>query len=66
MRFVPALYVSAWGTAEIVSAPILALWVFGEVPGPAKIIGGAIVIAGLLYYNYHENDTPGKRPGGLS
>jgi len=61
MRFVPALYVSAWGTAEIVSAPLLALWIFGEVPGPAKIIGGAIVIAGLLYYNYHENDTPGKR-----
>jgi drug/metabolite transporter (DMT)-like permease len=61
MRFVPSLYVSAWGTAEIVSAPLLALWVFGEMPGPTKIIGGIIVIAGLLYYNYHENDTPGKR-----
>lgn len=61
MRFVPAMYVSAWSTAEIVSAPLLALWIFGEIPGPTKIIGGAIVIAGLLYYNYHENDTPGKR-----
>lgn len=61
MRFVPSLYVSAWGTAEIVSAPLLALWVFGEMPGPTKVIGGVIVIAGLLYYNYHENDTPGKR-----
>lgn len=61
MRFVPALYVSAWETAEIVSASLLALWIFGEVPGPTAIIGGAIVIAGLLYYNYHENDTPGKR-----
>lgn len=61
MRFVPSLYVSAWSTAEIVSAPLLALWVFGEMPGLTKIIGGIIVIAGLLYYNYHENDTPGKR-----
>lgn len=60
MRFVPALYVSAWGTAEIVSAPLLALWILGEVPGPSKIIGGIIVIGGLLYYNYHENDTPGR------
>lgn len=61
MRFVPSLYVSAWSTAEIVSAPLLALWVFSEMPGITKIIGGVIVIAGLLYYNYHENDTPGKR-----
>lgn len=61
MRYVPALYVSAWGTTEIVSAPLLALLIFGEMPGPTKIIGGGIVIAGLLYYNYHENDTPGKR-----
>jgi len=61
MRFVPALYVSAWETAEIVSASLLAMWAFGEIPGPTAILGGAIVIAGLLYYNYHENDTPGKR-----
>jgi drug/metabolite transporter (DMT)-like permease len=61
MRFVPSLYVSAWGTAEIVSASLLALLVFGEMPGFTKMIGGVIVIAGLLYYNYHENDTPGKR-----
>jgi len=60
MRFVSALYVSAWGTAEIVSATLLALWIFGEVPGPTKIIGGIIVMVGLLYYNYHENDTPRK------
>jgi len=61
MRFVPSLYVSAWSTAEIVSAPLLALWVFNEIPGPTKIIGGIIVIAGLLYYNYHENDAPAQR-----
>lgn len=60
MRFVTSLYVSAWGTAEIVSATLLALWIFNEVPGPAKIIGGIIVMAGLLYYNYHESDTPRK------
>lgn len=61
MRYVPSLYVSAWSTAEIVSAPLLALWVFGEMPGLTKIFGGIIVITGLLYYNYHENDGPGKR-----
>lgn len=59
MAHVSALYVSAWGTAEIVSATLLALVVLGEVPGPAKIAGGAIVIAGLLYYNRHEG---GVRP----
>jgi drug/metabolite transporter (DMT)-like permease len=61
MRLVPALYVSAWETAEIVSAPLLAFWIFNEMPGATAFIGGAIVITGLLYYNYHENDTPGKR-----
>jgi drug/metabolite transporter (DMT)-like permease len=61
LRFVPSLYVSAWSTAEIVSAPLLALWVFGEIPAPTKVVGGVIVIFGLLYYNFHECDTPGKR-----
>jgi drug/metabolite transporter (DMT)-like permease len=61
MRLVPALYVSAWETAEIVSASFLALLIFNEMPGTTAFIGGAIVITGLLYYNYHENDTPGKR-----
>ena len=58
MAHVSALYVSAWGTAEIVSAPVLAFLVLGEVPGPFKIVGGLIVIGGLLYYNYHEPHTP--------
>ena len=56
MRYVTALYVSAWSTAEIVTAPLLALLVLGEIPGISKIIGGIIVIGGLLYYNYHEGD----------
>jgi drug/metabolite transporter (DMT)-like permease len=58
MAHVSALYVSAWGTAEIVSAPILAFLVLGEVPGVLTAVGGLIVIGGLLYYNYHEPHTP--------
>ena len=56
MGFVSALYVSAWETAEIVSASALAMVVLNETPGMSKVLGGIIVICGLLYYNHHEND----------
>ncbi len=56
MGYVSSLYVSALDTGEIIVAALLALMVFGEIPTMWQIIGGLVVIAGLLYYNYHEGD----------
>ncbi len=56
MGFVSSLYLSAWGISEIVAAALLAMLILGEVPSLSKIIGGMVVITGLLYYNFHEND----------
>ena len=61
MGYVSSLYVSAWETMEIVFATILAFLIFGEVPNLVQITGAVIVIAGLLYYNYHENKRLEKR-----
>ncbi|MEG0918841.1 MAG: DMT family transporter [Anaerovoracaceae bacterium] len=61
MGYVSSLYVSAWETMEIVFATIFAFIIFGEVPSLAQIIGAIIAIAGLLYYNYHENKRLGSR-----
>ena len=56
LGYVSSLYVSAVDTGEILVAAFLALIIFGEIPTIWQIIGGVIVIAGLLYYNYHEGD----------
>lgn len=61
MGYVSSLYVSAWGTCEIVFATIYAFFVFGEIPSKWQVIGATIVIAGLLYYNYNS-----KRANNLS
>lgn len=54
MGYVPALYVSAWNTCGIVSAAIIAIFVFGEIPNAWEIVGAVVVIGGLLYYNFND------------
>lgn len=56
MGYVSSLYVSAWGTAEIVFATALAFIVFGEIPTTWQIIGAIVVIAGLLLYNVKSEE----------
>ena len=55
LGYVTSLYMSAWETAEIIFASLLALFVFKEIPTMWQIIGGIIVLVGLLYYNKNES-----------
>jgi len=48
LAYLPAAIVGATTFAEPIGASILALLIFGEVPGPAVLLGGAFVFAGLL------------------
>ncbi|MBK8986978.1 MAG: DMT family transporter [Chloroflexi bacterium] len=48
LAYLPAAIVGATTFAEPIGASILALLIFGEVPGPLVILGGLFVFAGLL------------------
>lgn len=50
--YVDSLYVSAWESGESVFAIILGLIFLGQIPTQWEIVGCAIVVTGLLYYNY--------------
>ena len=50
LRYLPAPFISTCRLGEPVVATILAVVVFGEVPGAHQIIGGVIVLAGLYIY----------------
>ena len=54
LRYLPAPFISTCRLGEPVVATILAVVVFGEVPGPHQIIGGVIVLAGLYIYCMQE------------
>ncbi len=48
LAYLPAAIVGATTFAEPIGASILAFLIFGEVPGPLVLLGGAFVFAGLL------------------
>ena len=50
---VDSLYVSTWESGESVFAIILGIIFLGQFPTSYEIIGCAIVVIGLLFYNYH-------------
>lgn len=50
---VSSLYVSAWESGECVFSIILGVIFLGQIPDLTQLIGGAIVVIGLLYYNYY-------------
>ena len=51
--YVDSLYVSAWESGESVFAIILSFLFLGQIPTSWELFGAAIVVIGLLYYNYH-------------
>lgn len=53
--YVDSLYVSAWESGEAVFAIILGIIFLGQMPESWELIGSAIVVVGLLYYNYSTN-----------
>ena len=54
---VSPLYISTIETGESIFAGALAALIFGEIPSLWQWIGGGITIFGLLYYNYHDNNS---------
>lgn len=50
---VDSLYVSAWESGESVFAIILSVIFLGQTPASWELIGAAVVVIGLLYYNYN-------------
>jgi drug/metabolite transporter (DMT)-like permease len=50
MRYLPAHTVATWILLEPVGAAALAWWIscIGETPGPATLVGGAIVLVGAI------------------
>lgn len=51
--YVDSLYVSAWESGECVSAIIMGVLFLGQIPTSWQLIGCAVVVIGLLYYNYY-------------
>ena len=54
LKFFSPAYVSASKLCEPVVAAVLAVFLFGEVPGPLLIGGSALILGGVLYYTYLE------------
>lgn len=50
---VNSLYVSAWESGECVFAILMGVIFLGQIPNFMQIAGGAVVVTGLLYYNYY-------------
>lgn len=51
--YVDSLYVSAWESGESVFAIIMGIMFLGQIPTSWELIGSAVVVIGLLYYNYN-------------
>lgn len=51
--YVDSLYVSAWESGESVFAILMGVLFLGQIPASWEIIGCAVVVIGLLYYNYY-------------
>ena len=49
LGFLPAAYVSVAIVSEPIGASILAVLIFGEVPGLLTVVGGALILAGILF-----------------
>ncbi|MBQ6663003.1 MAG: DMT family transporter [Firmicutes bacterium] len=58
--YVDSLYVSTWETGESVFAIILGMIVLQQIPTQYQIIGCAVVVIGLLYYNFHVSKQQKK------
>lgn len=48
IRYVPAHLVATWILLEPVGAALLAIPLFGEIPGPLLLVGGGMVLAGAV------------------
>ena len=54
LGFLSATYVSVSGQIITVIAASAAFFVFGELPGPAQMLGSAVIIAGVMLASYGQ------------
>lgn len=51
--YVDSLYVSTWESGESVFAIIMSVVLLGQIPTSWELLGAAVTVIGLLYYNYN-------------
>ncbi len=61
-RYLPAPEVSMITMLEIVVGPLLVWWVLGENPGPATLIGGAVILVAILAHAVWQLRHLGRKP----
>ena len=61
LKYLSPSYVSAAKLCEPVSSSLAAIPLFGEVPGPLQLAGGAAVLGAVLLYTWAERE---KTPAG--
>ena len=54
LKYFSPSFVSASKLCEPVVAAILAIFLFGEIPGIIQILGGILIIGGVFYYSRIE------------
>ena len=54
LKYFSPSFISASKLCEPVVAAVLAGFLFGEIPGPVQILGGALILGGMLYYSRLE------------
>ncbi len=59
LGYTSALYISTCENLETLISTVIAVIIFAEIPAPLQIIGGAIIVAGVIYYTRHEGDSHG-------
>ena len=58
LKYFSPAFVSASKLCEPVISSVFAAFLFGEVPTALQVLGGAIVLAGVIYYTVIEVRTP--------
>ncbi len=57
LKYFSPSFVSASKLCEPVAASVLAGFLFGEMPVPLQVLGGALIIGGVLYYSRIEKPS---------
>ena len=62
LKYFSPAFVSASKLCEPVVAAVLAAALFGEIPGPLQLGGGALILAGVYYYSRLERKEASAEP----
>jgi drug/metabolite transporter (DMT)-like permease len=48
LKYLPATYISVTVLGEPIGSAVLAVFLLGEIPSPLKLVGGALILAGIF------------------